>query len=173
MSKKSSHPTILIRGQEADDWEDIAALSGSPQVVYHTLQMPFVSRDVIRERTENSAPNRQILVAVVGDQVVGMLGLHIGSGRQAHLARLGMMVRDDFHGQGVGSALMEAAIELAEKWFDLHRIELEVFVDNQPALALYRKFGFEIEGTVREYAFRDGEYVDSYIMARIRSEEQA
>ena len=42
-----------------------------------------------------------------------------------------------------------------------------VFV-NAIGIALYEKFGFEREGTHRRYAFRDGEYVDAYSMARIR-----
>jgi putative acetyltransferase len=44
---------------------------------------------------------------------------------------------------------------------------LHVYVDNAPAIALYEKFGFEIEGTHRRFAFRNGEYVNSYSMARI------
>ena len=55
-----------------------------------------------------------------------------------------------------------------EKWLNLARIELTVFTDNEAAIALYRKFGFEIEGTLRKYAFRDGEFVDAYAMARIK-----
>ena len=79
-----------------------------------------------------------------------------------------MMVRDDWHGKGVGTAMMRAVIDLADKWLNLARIELTVFTDNESAIALYRKFGFEIEGTHRKYAFRDGEFVDAYAMARIK-----
>jgi putative acetyltransferase len=45
---------------------------------------------------------------------------------------------------------------------------LEVYTDNAPALRLYRKFGFEIEGTKRRYALRDGVFVDAHVMARLR-----
>ncbi len=79
-----------------------------------------------------------------------------------------MMVRDDWQGRGVGSALMRAVIDLADKWLNLTRIELTVYTDNEPAIALYRKFGFQIEGTLRNYAFRDGEFVSAYVMARVR-----
>ena len=78
------------------------------------------------------------------------------------------MVRDDWHGKGVGTAMMRAVIDLADKWLNLARIELTVFTDNESAIALYRKFGFEIEGTHRKYAFRDGDFVDAYAMARIK-----
>jgi putative acetyltransferase len=43
------------------------------------------------------------------------------------------------------------------------------FVDrNDVGIALYETFGFETEGTHRSYAFRGGEYVDAYSMARIK-----
>jgi putative acetyltransferase len=63
---------------------------------------------------------------------------------------------------------MKAAIELADKWLNLSRLELTVYTDNEPALRLYKKLGFEIEGTHRKYAFRDGAYVDAHAMARVR-----
>ena len=40
--------------------------------------------------------------------------------------------------------------------------------ENPPAMRLYKKLGFEIEGTHRKYAFRDGAYVDAHTMARVR-----
>jgi len=43
-----------------------------------------------------------------------------------------------------------------------------VYVDNEPAIRLYKKFDFEVEGTLRGYAFRDGQYVDSLFIARLR-----
>jgi putative acetyltransferase len=63
---------------------------------------------------------------------------------------------------------MQAGIDLADNWLNLRRLELEVFVDNEPAIQLYKKFGFTIEGTLVEFAFRDGRYVDTFTMARLR-----
>lgn len=64
---------------------------------------------------------------------------------------------------------MQAMIDICDSWAAIERIELTVFTDNQAAIALYRKFGFEIEGTSRRYAMRDGVLVDAYHMARFRS----
>jgi putative acetyltransferase len=101
---------------------------------------------------------------------VGNLGLHPAGKqiRRSHVYGIGMAVHDAWHGRGVGSALMAAGIDLAENWMQVKRLELTVYVDNAPALALYKKFGFEIEGTLRMYTFRNGEYVDAYMMSRIR-----
>ncbi len=111
-----------------------------------------------------------MLVACVDGEVVGNLGLETSPTRPRirHAGSIGMAVRDDWQGQGVGTALMEAALDLADNWLNLTRIELRVYVDNSAAVALYKRFGFEIEGTHRRYAFRDGEYVDAYSMARLR-----
>jgi len=79
-----------------------------------------------------------------------------------------MAVHDTWHAKGVGTTLMKALIDLADNWLNLARLELNVYTDNEPALRLYKKLGFEIEGTQKKYAFRDGSYVDAYAMARVR-----
>ena len=123
--------------------------------------MPYRSLESVREQLTKSGEGDHILVAVIDGEVIGVIGLHTSSRpRVNHKGEIGMMVRDDWQGKGVGVAMMRAVIDLAEKWLNLARIELTVFTDNEPAIALYRKFGFEIEGTLRKYAFRDGEFVD-------------
>jgi putative acetyltransferase len=89
--------------------------------------------------------------------------------RRRHVATFGIGVDPRYHGKGVGSRLMRAMIDLCDNWAAIERIELTVFTDNPAAIALYRKFGFEIEGTSRGYAMRDGVLVDAYHMARLRS----
>ena len=85
-----------------------------------------------------------------------------------HVGSIGMAVCDDWQGKGVGTASMEASLDLADNWLNLTRIELRICVDNAAGIALYEKFGFEVEGTLRHFAFRDGEYVDAYSMARLK-----
>jgi putative acetyltransferase len=59
-------------------------------------------------------------------------------------------------------------VDLADNWLNVRRIELTVFTDNAAAIHLYEKHGFVIEGTNRQYAFRDGQYADVYTMARLK-----
>ena len=40
----------------------------------------------------------------------------------------------------------------------------------KPAVRLYKKFGFEVEGTSVQFAYRDGQYGDVYTMARLKQE---
>jgi L-phenylalanine/L-methionine N-acetyltransferase len=160
---------ITIRKAEPSDAEAIWKCYTSPMVVRNTLQLPYRSLESVRELLIKSGEGQYTLVAVVDGEVVGVIGLHTSSRpRVNHRGEIGMMVRDDWQGKGVGKAMMQAVVDLADKWLNLSRIELTVFTDNEPAIALYRKFGFEIEGELRKYAFRDGEFVDAYAMARVK-----
>ena len=57
--------------------------------------------------------------------------------------------------------------DCADRWMGVLRLELIVYADNDGAIALYRNFGFEVEGRHRGYALRDGRYVDAFSMARL------
>jgi putative acetyltransferase len=79
-----------------------------------------------------------------------------------------MGVAVEWQGKGVGSKLLAAALDIADNWMNLQRVELSVFADNDAAISLYCKFGFETEGLLRDYAVRDGVLVDTLSMARLR-----
>ena len=78
-----------------------------------------------------------------------------------------MAVKDNHAGSGVGSALLETVIDLADNWLNLKRIELTVFIDNEAAINLYKKFGFNVEGEADAFAFRNGGYISAYYMDRV------
>jgi putative acetyltransferase len=160
---------ITIRAREARDLEAITEIFNCPGVVAGTLQLPYRSTDDRREWLEHSPPGLHSLVAEIDGRVVGQSSLTPAkSPRRRHSGSIGIAVHDAFQGQGVGSALMAAMLELADRWLDLRRIELTVYADNAAAIHLYEKYGFVIEGRLRADAFRDGTYVDSFAMARIR-----
>jgi putative acetyltransferase len=160
---------VVVRGMEAADWRDVHDIWTHPDVVWGTLQVPYQSADANRRKIENPPEGLVRLVAEVEGRVVGCSSLQpVGSPRMRHVARCGLMVHPDYWNQGVGSALVGAIVDMADNWLNLTRVELTVYVDNAAAIHLYEKLGFCIEGTLRAYAFRDGEYVDAYMMARVR-----
>ena len=159
---------LTIRAREPDDWEAIADLMALPKVRFGTLRLPFVSRDATRKWMEKASEGHTGIVAVLEGRIVGSAGMNQHKGRRSHVGGLGLCVHDDFHRRGVGGAMLAALIEAADNWLGLRRLELTVYVDNEPAIALYKKHGFVIEGTRRQDAFRDGAFVDSHAMARLK-----
>ena len=111
-------------------------------------------------------PHAAVFVAEAEDgTVVGRLSVgrdpHPAS---THVADVGLMVAAGARRQGVGSALLDAAVGWARS-AGVRKLELHVFPWNEAAIKLYESFGFEREGYRKGHYRRGGEYVDAILMA--------
>jgi putative acetyltransferase len=165
---------IEIRAAEPGDYEGVRQILSGPNAVWGTRQLPFPSSESWRKRLAETTHGDYWLVACIEQKLVGQLTLHTfpNSPRRRHVGCIGMAVHDDHLRQGIGSALMKAALDLADNWLNILKLELEVYTDNEAALRLYEKFGFTIEGTLVRNTFRAGQFVDAHAMARFRKEER-
>jgi L-phenylalanine/L-methionine N-acetyltransferase len=161
-------PGLIIRAREPGDAPEIAALLQLPRVRWGTLQLPYVSAEERRKQIESAPDGQVMIVAVLDGRLVGSADIVRGKGRRSHIGGIGMCVHDDFQQRGIGARLLAALIDTADNWLNLQRLELTVYVDNAPAIRLYKKFGFAVEGRRRATAFRDGVFVDDFMMARVR-----
>ena len=163
--------TITVRRASIKDAAAYARMMGDPAVYAGLMQLPYTDEEIWRTRlAESAAPGKTDLplAAEINGEVVGSAGLHpVGPAlRRRHALTLGISVMREAQCKGVGSALMAAMCDYADRWVGALRIELTVYCDNAAAIHLYRKFGFEIEGTFKGYAMRNGDYVDAHSMAR-------
>lgn len=102
-------------------------------------------------------------LAVADEMIVGDIFIDLQGGR----ADLGMMVRDGYRRQGIGSALMDACVGWCRSKA-AHKITLTVWPHNEAAVALYLKFGFSVEGRLlRHYRRTNGELWDAIPMGRV------
>ena len=160
---------ISIRRATPEDASALATLMADEAVYGNLLQLPHPSEAAWRERLEAKPSNGDVqLLAITQDQVIASAGLHGNiHTRRRHAMHVGMAVAAAAQGKGVGSALMTALIDYADRWAAVLRIELTVYTDNARAIALYKKFGFVEEGILRAYGLRDGRYQDVLAMARL------
>lgn len=161
---------IRIRHAEPADAAGLHALFSEPTAFAATLQLPYPSLAAWEKQLRELPRHVVQLVAedAEGGHVVGAAGFEVFQNpRRRHVANLGMAVAPAFRGQGVGKALLLAVIDTAERWHGVRRLELEVYTDNTAAISLYEHHGFVREGTAKDYALRDGAYVDVLLMARL------
>ncbi|WP_205628040.1 MULTISPECIES: GNAT family N-acetyltransferase [unclassified Psychrobacter] len=160
---------IEIRHAEPEDAEALQAIYTDEALYANTLQLPMPSKTLWRTRLADIPDSMYVLVAEIEGDVVGNLGLEIMiSKRRRHVASFGVSVKSASQGKGVGRALITAALDLADNWLDIRRIEITTYTDNIGGIGLYKSLGFVIEGEMVDYAYRNGEYVNAYQMARIR-----
>jgi putative acetyltransferase len=159
---------IVVRRAEPADAEEVAQTFRSRGAASGTLQNPYPSVAQWKERLAADPSINYVFVAVADGAVVGHGGLHGNRNpRRQHVWGLGLSVREDWQGRGVGRQIMTTLIDLADNWLGALRVELTVFTNNAVAIALYEKFGFAYEGTHRAYALREGRYEDVLAMARL------
>jgi putative acetyltransferase len=163
-------PRLRIRPIGLQDAADMARISTADAVKRGTLQLPSVSAASWRQKLASNAPGiHHLLGAEVEGQIVAFAGLHGNPNpRRRHVYGLGMSVLEGWQGRGIGSRLMDALLDLGDRWLSARRIELEVFMDNEHAIRLYERAGFQREGVLRASALRDGACTDTLLMGRVR-----
>lgn len=109
---------------------------------------------------------KQVFVAVDEDEIVGYLGIsrsHLA--KLTHMAKFTVGVLEDYQRQGIATKLIDFAEEWAKEK-DITRLEITVVTENEPALALFEKTGFEQEGTRKDSVNLDGDFYDEFYMAK-------
>jgi len=111
--------------------------------------------------------NQTILVAEVSGELVGYVAALGGDFRRnRHCAHIITGILQGFCGQGLGTKLFSELEQWARR-HGVHRLELTVMAHNDRAINLYRKMGYEIEGSRRDSLLVNGSYVDEYYMGKL------
>jgi ribosomal protein S18 acetylase RimI-like enzyme len=104
--------------------------------------------------------------AMKGSQVVGWCNVkRYEAPARDHAGELSMGVRQGFRGQGIGKKLIEACLREC-RLLDYQKVELTVFSDNERAIRLYEKLGFQKEGLIKDYARSLEGFKDAYLMGQ-------
>jgi RimJ/RimL family protein N-acetyltransferase len=122
-----------------------------------------------RLRAIGQVDTQTILVAdsdgEIAGHIAGFGGRYRRNAKTVHVV-IGVLER--FRGQGTGSRLL-GELESWARSRELRRLELTVMTHNERAIRLYRKMGYETEGTRKDSLFVDGRFADEYAMSRILS----
>ena len=123
-------------------------------------------REWIRRYADDAG--KLAIAAEESGRIIGVLFLESSSRqRLAHVATLHMSVAKEWRSRGVGTALLQSAIEWAKSHPVIEKLGLAVFSSNSRAIGLYRKLGFVEEGRrPREIKFGPDMYVDDVLMCR-------
>src|SRR5690242_10646333 len=114
---------LVIRPISLDDTEAINEMRRREKVAQNIPSLASERLQHTRKYVESFGPNDHVFVAELDGRVVGFAGLHVREGKLRHSAWLGIMVHDDFFARGIGRALMDKLIDLADRWLGLVRVD--------------------------------------------------
>lgn len=160
----------IIRPSTPDDAPGMAALRRMRGVFETTLGLPSSRVADSEAFLDNMGDEDHHFVAEAEDgTIIGAVGLMVRANpRTRHVGSVGIFVHTDWQNKGVGTALLETVLDLADNWLMLVRVELEVFANNERARHVYEKLGFELEGRRRMAVIQNGVYVDELMLSRLR-----
>ncbi|WP_417900431.1 GNAT family N-acetyltransferase [Bacillus haimaensis] len=156
--------------EDADNLADlIKKVEESNFMLFNPGERKVTGEQLRRHRIEplENDQSSTIFVAVDGEELIGYLfSIGTTTQRTAHSVYLVVGVSETARGKGVGTELF-CQVEEWAKNRNLHRLELTVMVNNEAAINLYKKMGFEIEGVKKHSLWVDGDFVDEYYMGKL------
>lgn len=168
---------LVIREAEASDAALLLAyferVSGETSFLSFgpgEFEMTEAEEAVYLDRCRGAA-NCLYVLAFVDQTLAGTLSCASSNRKRLiHVAEFGITVSRACWGKGVGDALMDSMLDWAKASGIIKKINLKVRADNAPAIKLYKKKGFEVEGVLKKENFVDGVYHDLLHMG-VLSEE--
>ncbi|MEB2298313.1 GNAT family N-acetyltransferase [Lysinibacillus xylanilyticus] len=164
---------MLVREAIGKDAEQVIAVIKNAEESNFMLFRPGERKLETEQFTKfidnlNNNNHSALFIAEIEKTVVGYLivqGNHMPSS-VSHRAYIVVGIHSEYRGQKIGTALF-SHLDYWAKEKSMHRLELTVMANNTAGIALYKKMGFEIEGTKRHSLYVDGEYMDEYYMSKI------
>ncbi len=170
MANKIIPPEALrFRLRERRDDADLFELFNQERFLrYASARGPFSSSEELQAWLANIAcRNRAEVVAVTGDKTVGFGGLFVMGDGLSHSGWILLGVHDAYQAQGIGAKLLHMLTAIASVTIGLRRVQMTVFADNEHAIRLYKRFGFEVEGVHRDFVRRGEGFIDALTMAKV------
>ncbi|MEH7299791.1 GNAT family N-acetyltransferase [Neobacillus drentensis] len=164
---------MFVREVKESDAENLVALIKQVEKESDFMLMEPGERQITpaqqqqRIHSIQKSENSTIFVAENEEQLVGYMFAMGGTAkRNQHSVYVVIGILKDYRGQGIGTRLFEKLEERAIER-KIRRLELTTVTQNVAGVTLYKKMGFEVEGTKKDSLLIDGEFVDEYYMAKL------
>lgn len=165
---------IQIRAVEYEDLPLMVKWRNDPQVYqffYEHEPLSMIAQKAWFNRLLQK-PNERLWITerVEDGQVIGMVGLtHIDwRNRRSELSRV--LIIDEYRGRGLGSELICLTLRYFFDHLNMNRLYCDTFLENENAVAFYKRLGFRQEGVFRQHVFKEGRYRDVVYLAMLRED---
>lgn len=168
---------ILLREIERKDIKRVDEFLEYINLLVKENAMILINRELTRKeekefllRVLENVRKRKEVIIIAEDldnrKIAGIVNIEKGKYRQSHVGILGISVRKEYRGIGLGKILMKEVIKLAKKRLKIKLVKLDVFENNKIAINLYKKVGFKIVGRIPKMNYYNGKFVDDIVMIK-------
>jgi diamine N-acetyltransferase len=167
-----SSSDVNLRAFESEDMKELHRWLNDADSIFMIGRVPRTYEET-EQHVEKKRKNGDLLLGIENEdlQLVGWIflqNIEFEHGR----ASIGILIAPESRGRGYAGLAMRKMIDIGFKQLRLNKIYLTTRGINEQAIGLYRKTGFVIEGQLRNHAYSDGRYYDTFIMGILASEWQ-
>ncbi len=164
--------TFLLRSWRAGDEQSLASHANNPKIARNLgafFPSPYTLQDASDWVALQGAADarEQKFAIVVGNEAVGGIGVQPKTGVHSCKASLGYWLGESHWGRGIVTEAVGLVTEYAFSQLELSRVEALVYARNPASRRVLEKAAFELEGTLRANAIKDGELLDTYLYAKL------
>ncbi len=171
MTTLTNEPTMKIRALERTDLKNIHIINNKAETMRLWFEEPYESLDELTslydKHIHDNTERRFVIEA--NDTFIGIVEL-MSIDYIHRTCEIQIIIISGFSGKGYAQKALKTGVDYAFNTLNMHKVYLWVDIDNAPAIHIYKKLGFKIEGTIKEQFFAGGRYHDSYFMGILKSE---
>jgi ribosomal-protein-alanine N-acetyltransferase len=134
-------------------------------LTYPTLEATAAQMEWYKTNSHNGTGYYWAVTNTTGD-FMGVFSIYFIN-QTHHKAEIGYWLLPEFWGKGFASEALKTILHFAQHHLSLHRISAEIEPENTDSWKLLQKLGFELEGTFRDYEFKNGKYNDLQVWAKL------
>lgn len=165
---------LLLRRVTVDDAEAIKELRGNPETMRYiprplvtTIEEALQHVEMINSKIENNEGINWAITLKGNSKLLGIIG-HYRIQPQNYRAEIGYMLLPDFHGKGIVTEAIKAALIYGFEVMHLHSIEAVIDPDNIASEKVLQKNGFVKEAHILENEYFDGKFLDTVIYSLLK-----
>jgi RimJ/RimL family protein N-acetyltransferase len=156
----------LKRAKEFQDYINSLVEEDVQIVMNKKVGLKEERKYLIKEINEIRKRKRITIIAEHMNKIVGVCSVHLRNGKSSHVAEVGITVRKEYRGIGLGKYLMKTALKIAKGKLKPSLFRLSVFSTNKIAQNLYKKLGFKEVARIPDQLKYKGKLVDEIVMIR-------
>jgi [ribosomal protein S5]-alanine N-acetyltransferase len=164
---------VVLRDYQKSDSDRLVRLANNENVsryLIYTFPFPYLKKDAEWWIDFGCRENDSItkVVEYKGD-FVGSVGISPQSGWRSHIAEIGYWIGENYWGMGIATEAVKLMTEISFSRLNFRKLFASVHAPNKASVRVLEKAGYELEGTLRQENFKDGEYRDVYQFARLNA----
>ncbi|BFN37225.1 GNAT family N-acetyltransferase [Fidelibacter multiformis] len=163
---------VILTPMEEEDAEFIRIMENDPDVRYALFLYKPLTQESAEKKVREMISSPDIFMFMIMEKESGQKIGQTGLVRIDFVSRAAVFYIAIHHkasrSKGFGTEATRLMVDYAFHTLNLNRIQLHVNSENLPAIHIYKKLGFEIEGTLRQAMYHGGKYCDFYVMGKIR-----